>query len=297
MQLRPLFANGLEAQTDKALHEVARRNGLRVCPKVGVAEVLQIHGSGISDAAYTYALKANFDFVVCDAETTWPLFAVEFDGPRHRTDPATIARDRVKDDLCRRFRLSLLRIDAQFLRRLRELTVLGWLVELWALHGDWLRAQSEGRIPWSEPFCYEWVGTPKQDGTLGFAYDLSEGARSAIVGAYQRGILVKPSSEVVTGIDQDGYAVGYGLLELTSGGYIIAKARCRSFRFSPVTPAELVEELATVNAHEALEQFERGEYRPRTVSELAKLRRDTRGWTRQGGLLDDLPYAPSGDPG
>src|SRR5882672_9392585 len=53
-----------ESTTREILSTAAARNGVRVVEKVRVADVLQIEGSGISDALYSYALRAHFDFIV-----------------------------------------------------------------------------------------------------------------------------------------------------------------------------------------------------------------------------------------
>lgn len=42
-----------------------------------MADVLQIEGSGVSNEEYGYALKAHFDFVVADLDST-AEFLVEF---------------------------------------------------------------------------------------------------------------------------------------------------------------------------------------------------------------------------
>jgi hypothetical protein len=111
---------------------LADRNGARVFPKVRIADVLDIADSGISDREYGYALRAHFDFVVAETDGT-PHFAVEFDGPQHATDRATIQRDALKAALCQRGELPLLRIDAGYLRPSGRFTLLSWLVELWFL--------------------------------------------------------------------------------------------------------------------------------------------------------------------
>src|SRR5262245_38456958 len=100
MATRPLLVNPFEILTDEALREAAERTGYRVCPKVRIADVLKIDGSGIVDAEYRYALRAHFDFLVTSGERGLPEFAVEFDGPHHDSDLETILRDRMKEALC-----------------------------------------------------------------------------------------------------------------------------------------------------------------------------------------------------
>lgn len=75
-----------------------------------------MQSSGLSDEEYSYSLRAHFDFVIAD-QRSLPLFAVEFDGPRHENDPKTIYRDELKRSLCDKLGLPLLRVDADYLRR------------------------------------------------------------------------------------------------------------------------------------------------------------------------------------
>jgi hypothetical protein len=75
--------NRSEKQTEEQLSPLATGNGARIFSKIRVADVLEIENSGISAEAFTYALSAHFDFLICD-KSDLPLFAVEFDGPSHK---------------------------------------------------------------------------------------------------------------------------------------------------------------------------------------------------------------------
>lgn len=77
----PLLVNGHEVLTDQSLERAASAAGYRIAPKVRIADVLAIRGSGLSDPQYSYALRAHFDFVVTESDERIPEFAVEFDGP------------------------------------------------------------------------------------------------------------------------------------------------------------------------------------------------------------------------
>jgi hypothetical protein len=81
-------------------------NGANVYSKLRIADVLAIAGSGLDDDFYSFALKAHFDFVVTDADRL-PLFAVEFDGPQHDSNPAN---DRTKNAVAEKLGLSLARV-------------------------------------------------------------------------------------------------------------------------------------------------------------------------------------------
>jgi hypothetical protein len=119
--------NHSEEVTNERLRSVCTPHSVSVYAKVRLADVLPIDGSGIDDRAYTFALKSHFDFTVVDNDYT-PLFAVEFDGPQHEFE-AQLSRDDLKDSLCRRFGLPLLRIDDRFLEpRYMDMDLLSWLV-------------------------------------------------------------------------------------------------------------------------------------------------------------------------
>ncbi len=103
----------LNTAEDRTFRELRKATSMAVCPKVRVADVLPIEGSGIESAVFKYAFQAHFDFVVTDATHT-PVFAVEFDGPRHRDDEDQISRDLKKNSLCARFAFPLLRINDNY---------------------------------------------------------------------------------------------------------------------------------------------------------------------------------------
>jgi hypothetical protein len=289
---KPLLINKYEEVTDKAPREVVQRRGMRVCPKVALSETLNIDRSGLSSADFTYALKATFDFVVADGRTSLPEFAVEFDGPLHGTDPASMARDRIKNAICRLFELPLLRIDATWLRPIRRFTLLAWLIEVNGLYWSWAAEQEAGRIPWAEEFYWPFIIELDDKGRImDRPYDLALPAMLSMGSAYERGLTSAPVNETVTGEDDKGYTVAYSILPLSRGGYVIETARSWSFRFPPVSPRELTEDLATVATAEALERYERGDYVAHSDEQLASLRELTADevWIRQGCLLSDAP--------
>lgn len=98
---QPLLVNEGEFRTDEALREAAAEVGYGVHTKVRIADALAIDRSGLSGEAYGYALRAHFDWVVTDLETTKPEFAVEFDGDSHQ-DEKVRHRDGLKDAICDR---------------------------------------------------------------------------------------------------------------------------------------------------------------------------------------------------
>ena len=103
MSLKRIFTSGERAVFNIA-EDVSERLGVEALAKVRVADVLEITNSGISNQAYSYALKAHFDVLII--QDNLPVMAIEFDGAGH--DPKN---DHLKNNLCDRFGLPLVRVD------------------------------------------------------------------------------------------------------------------------------------------------------------------------------------------
>jgi hypothetical protein len=291
---RRLLLNPGETATDQALSQIAEKHGVRVFPKARVASVLDIDHSGLSNQEYTYALKAEFDFVVTDREDSLPIFAVEFDGPPHLEDPNIIRRDALKDAICARLGLPLLRIDAEYLKRYRRWTVLEWLIEVSVLEKAFYAAQERGEVPFDEPFLYFAIFDPADGGGLGTPYALDSAARNAMFKASVDGLATHHVPEEITSsVDEEekGYVEGYCVFELKNRQYIIGYARLRNFGvFGGVGAWELAGDLAVADAGERLRTYRQGTYTPATPEDLQKLRNVTKGWMRQGYPASDLAF-------
>ena len=164
---RRILVNDYERQTFDVLCGISEEEGCRVFPKVRLADVFSVNQSGISNTEFSYALKAHFDFVICDVDTL-PLFAVEFDEPHHQNDPDTIERDKLKFNLCEKFGFPLLRIEVMQLNKIASKTLLEWIVDVWFRAKDFCEAQIDGQIPYDEVFIYSGILEPQirdQDGT------------------------------------------------------------------------------------------------------------------------------------
>ncbi len=135
-----------ESVTDLRLREVCEDFDAKVFAKVRVADVLPIENSGIDDEHYRYSLRAHFDFVVTD-DSDQPLFAVEFDGASH-TAPDAQRRDGLKNDLCVRFELPLLRVNRKYLdREFSNWDLLRWFCTVFFVKRTWDKDVEAGRIP------------------------------------------------------------------------------------------------------------------------------------------------------
>jgi len=113
LAIRPLLVNRYEKLADRLLADSAQ--GDRLLTKVGLADVIDVEA--LDSSLKTYALKAHLDFVMVDVESSLPSFAVELDGRQHWRDPNNRRRDAMKDRLCERANLPLLRITSEFTRK------------------------------------------------------------------------------------------------------------------------------------------------------------------------------------
>jgi hypothetical protein len=144
---RKPILNRSEAAAESTLREAAEKNHARVFTKVRIADALSIDRSGLPDPVWRYALQGHFDFLLADRISSIPHFAVEFDGPSHGRNPNTIRRDGMKNTICERLCLPLLRVDAGYLRTVGRFTLIGWLVELWFYYEEFCAMQDRGDIP------------------------------------------------------------------------------------------------------------------------------------------------------
>lgn len=269
---RNLLVNPFEEKTYRALSEAGNRAHFKVNMKTGVKDAIAIDNSGLTDTEYGYALKAHFDFVVVEGESKC-VFAVEFDGSQHRTDPATQRRDRLKASICEKLGMPLLRIDAAFLRTVGRFTLVGWLAELWFLNDAFCQAQLAGLISQDDIFDYGSVvdlaykhgGKPVEISTsdeesmkhLGtasiiFPYDPFYEARAYIDRCCREERILDPVATELWAEEANGYYVGRALIRVPEGA-IVGQSRCRSYRFPPVPPSELASELAVLDATNRLE--------------------------------------------
>jgi len=135
-----------ESVTDQRLREVCDDFDAKVYAKVRVADVLPIENSGIDNDHYRYALQAHFDFVITDSNYQ-PLFAVEFDGSTHFS-PEVQRRDQIKNSLCDRFALPLLRINRKYLTKgFSNWDLLRWFCTVFFVKKLWDEDVEKGRIP------------------------------------------------------------------------------------------------------------------------------------------------------
>jgi hypothetical protein len=99
----------------------------RVYPKVRVADVINTDPSErLPNREFDYLSRAHFDFIVVKNEL--PTFAVEFDGADHIDNPETRERDVLKNRLCKKASLPLLRITSVEIIERDQVTLLDYML-------------------------------------------------------------------------------------------------------------------------------------------------------------------------
>ncbi|MCK9536608.1 MAG: AAA domain-containing protein [Bacilli bacterium] len=81
--------------------------------KVKVSSVF--HADNFDD--FDYFTKAEFDFVIYDKNTGYPLLVIEVDGSEHINNYRTRINDAKKEEICRRRKIKIIRIPNENVRR------------------------------------------------------------------------------------------------------------------------------------------------------------------------------------
>ena len=218
-----------EGRAKKVLRPVVERHGCDLHDKMGLADAVEINRSGLDDEAYEYALKAHLDLVV--SKDNRVLFGVEVDGHHHATDAKTRRRDQLKDSVCERLGLPLLRIDDGAFQPLGDFgTVLEWSVEYYlrseigGIDPSKLEEEKAGKL--RRPFC------PALEHFIWFAMCYRTGRTSAF--------------PTTLSWKDPGSGTSHGLfyVEVKPNAFrasrvVAVQAECRTFRLKSVT-AEVV---------------------------------------------------------
>lgn len=104
------------------------KSGWAFLMKIRLQDVLERDDLTKADPEWTLYTTGHFDFVVCHTSDDLPVFALEIDGPSHRT-PRQISLDIIKNRLCAAAGLPLLRLGLHELDETAEVSILEWLVE------------------------------------------------------------------------------------------------------------------------------------------------------------------------
>jgi hypothetical protein len=118
-----------EGQVDKILRRRLPNTRYRVLVAIRLSDAVgPERGETLPDAEFQFLSRAHLDFlIVTNTQPADPVFAVEFDGPHH-DDPRQRARDVMKNRLCKKAGLPLLRIRAPEIEVWEQITVLDYII-------------------------------------------------------------------------------------------------------------------------------------------------------------------------
>lgn len=284
--VKPLLVNTYEKVTHQLLTTAAHDNGDVLHAKVRLADVIDI--TSYSGRAKNYALKAHLDFLMVDAETSLPRFAVEFDGKQHWSDPATKSRDRLKDTLCEEAELPLLRITNDYIHTQEQWTVLNYVIEGFYHSLAFLEAQESGYIPWDEPHDFGNVITTDGHGRLLFN-TLDAPARWRLLELHREDLLPVFSPDLyVTRNVEEGSVEAHTFMAVAVDRYILGRSRLRDCRFQGVRPYEIAEQLAVIELADLAERWTQGEAVACNGVTLAKSMYEVQRAIDSGGFLSSV---------
>ena len=253
--------NFYEEATNVRLKTVCDAYGARVYAKLRLADIFPIEGSGITDRQYRFALQAHLDFVVAN-EQNQPLFAVEFDGPSHKSTGQK-ERDAMKNGLCQKFALPMLRVNAKYLvPKYRGMDLLSWFIKVWFLQEDFYKAQEDGSIPEDEIFDPGLILAHSvshlQSGKGLFPYWLSRPLQAQIQRLHEAGKCVDRTPNHIIGQDDKGDYHALCWLRMTEEEVVLAETGMRRQGF-PIHLCDILWQIAVYELYEELKRFLRAE--------------------------------------
>ncbi|MBI2872696.1 MAG: DUF2726 domain-containing protein [Chloroflexi bacterium] len=130
MKIIPLF-NYSEQKVLRIADAVLGAPQYRVFGKLRMADTLKPEVDELSYTDQTFLIRAHFDFVVVDAKSKRPLFAMEFDGPHHK-DSSQVRRDIQKNRLCYLAKFPLVRVSSAHLYEHDQVTLLEFMLHRYA---------------------------------------------------------------------------------------------------------------------------------------------------------------------
>jgi hypothetical protein len=256
--------NQYEEATNERLKAFSEQNGARTFVKIRLADVFRLDRSGLPANEYRFALQSHFDFVVADADL-WPLFAVEYDGRLHRA-AAQLARDEVKNALCDRFGLPLLRVNARYLEeRANGLDLLGWFVYAWFSCKAVAEAEKSGAIPPGDVFPLDVIMLPGIPGD--FPLWLSQPARAEIWKLWKANQEIDPVPSSFVGEGKRGEVRALSWLKVAGQAGVCASTGMRAQQF-PVPIDDIVEDLAVLDLKAKLDRVLKGDEHPAPLTEI-----------------------------
>src|SRR3989442_12357257 len=123
MRIRRI-TNHSEELAERIIRDTLAGTGWSVAIKMRLQDVVDREGEDLPYEQFQFLTRAHLDFTVYREVDRLPTFAIEFDGSKHalRTQ---IQRDVLKNGLCARAGLPLIRIGFAELHEREKMTVLG----------------------------------------------------------------------------------------------------------------------------------------------------------------------------
>lgn len=265
---KKLLVNEGEAITDAQLHALEADWNARICPKIRVADVMNIESSGLSDEQYRYALQAHFDFVVCDTDTN-PLFAVEFDGSSHQAKDAQ-RRDALKNQICKHFDFPLIRLDSRFHQEVDGFNLLEYVVDMFFLNQSFEEAQASGSISPFETFIPQCFMLPTPD-MRGYRFnDPFAKARLSIKQAQQAG-LIKDELATEFWSCHDGEYRGLAIVSISDFQVLHYETRVAPSVGFPCVASDLVCDFAIAGLECCIRRYKAGKRTPISLDQCKDL--------------------------
>jgi hypothetical protein len=296
--------NAYETLASEVLSAAAKTWGAKVAEKVRVADALDVDRAGLNTEEFTYALMAHFDFLVVQGDEHEVRFAVEFDGPLHETDDDTRRRDALKDAVCEKLGMPLLRVREEHILDSRHEPILAWLVNVWfaaaafePITGEHLSYRlTKVESPNAPDRLLTFVPEARRQ-IFDFLARDAGGARTLETDAdgTARFTVTLWFPDVAFHDDPDGtgHARACAYIKLRNGTGVVGEGRCRAVHFPPIRPGDIASELALLEAAETIEMLESGRLpasEARMTAESFEVRQATTAtWEAQPLFVPELP--------
>ncbi len=253
-----VLVNPMEHRADDLLQRTAEARGDRLLTKVRLADAIDVGDWG--NPHRDFAMRAHLDFLMVNAAKSEPIFAVEIDGARHKTNQVQRRRDVLKDELCRAAGLPLLRVGSDFARREGSVVLLDYLCEAYYRSVAFEAAQEAGHIPWDEPFLHwSFIETNPDTGRISLS-GLDMKARAELQRLYNENRLPHFAPDTWVGeVDQWGDLRSDLYLGVGNDLTLVGSSTVRHFGWFGISAAELSEELALLELRGEVARWLAGE--------------------------------------
>ncbi len=117
MKIVESILNRSEEVVYRELQSIASDNNMKVFAKPRLSDVIQKDNTFLTQREFDFYTRSHCDFVVTD-DGFRPVMIIEFDGPLHQSDEKQQERDQIKNELCKRAELGMLRINDRHVTKL-----------------------------------------------------------------------------------------------------------------------------------------------------------------------------------